>query len=101
MSASKKVTKPVGSVRTSLARASSSPRIRTFCSWPVMKPTGTIPYFFAAFRSLVRARSEEHTSELQSRQYLVCRLLLEKKKNKNIKEIRKYTHQTTTLIYSQ
>src|SRR3712207_8792416 len=28
-----------------------------------------------------RQRSEEHTSELQSRQYLVCRLLLEKKKN--------------------
>src|SRR3712207_8776061 len=28
----------------------------------------------------VDARSEEHTSELQSRQYLVCRLLLEKKK---------------------
>src|SRR3712207_7514422 len=27
------------------------------------------------------SRSEEHTSELQSRQYLVCRLLLEKKKN--------------------
>src|SRR3712207_6954109 len=30
----------------------------------------------------VSARSEEHTSELQSRQYLVCRLLLEKKKKK-------------------
>src|SRR3712207_7350788 len=29
-------------------------------------------------------RSEEHTSELQSRQYLVCRLLLEKKKNEKI-----------------
>src|SRR3712207_8794430 len=28
-------------------------------------------------------RSEEHTSELQSRQYLVCRLLLEKKKQKS------------------
>src|SRR3712207_6920862 len=28
----------------------------------------------------LRQRSEEHTSELQSRQYLVCRLLLEKKK---------------------
>src|SRR3712207_7226937 len=28
-------------------------------------------------------RSEEHTSELQSRQYLVCRLLLEKKKTQN------------------
>src|SRR3712207_7555449 len=30
-------------------------------------------------------RSEEHTSELQSRQYLVCRLLLEKKKTKTYK----------------
>src|SRR5258707_4032744 len=30
-------------------------------------------------------RSEEHTSELQSRQYLVCRLLLEKKKRTNIR----------------
>src|SRR3712207_7732471 len=30
----------------------------------------------------VEVRSEEHTSELQSRQYLVCRLLLEKKKKK-------------------
>src|SRR2546422_4078263 len=32
------------------------------------------------------ARSEEHTSELQSRLHLVCRLLLEKKKNKQITE---------------
>src|SRR5947209_9022508 len=31
---------------------------------------------------VTQARSEEHTSELQSRQYLVCRLLLEKKKHK-------------------
>src|SRR3712207_8621749 len=31
-------------------------------------------------QALVSLRSEEHTSELQSRQYLVCRLLLEKKK---------------------
>src|SRR3712207_8652258 len=31
--------------------------------------------------ALGRTRSEEHTSELQSRQYLVCRLLLEKKNN--------------------
>src|SRR3712207_7479254 len=30
---------------------------------------------------LIRLRSEEHTSELQSRQYLVCRLLLEKNKS--------------------
>src|SRR3712207_7830663 len=32
-------------------------------------------------RASERGRSEEHTAELQSRQYLVCRLLLEKKKN--------------------
>src|SRR3712207_7701275 len=32
-------------------------------------------------------RSEEHTSELQSRQYLVCRLLLEKKKQKDSRQI--------------
>src|SRR3712207_8480501 len=37
-------------------------------------PNGTI-------RNILGGRSEEHTSELQSRQYLVCRLLLEKKKN--------------------
>src|SRR3712207_6931863 len=36
---------------------------------------------------LVFSRSEEHTSELQSRQYLVCRLLLEKKKNISISYI--------------
>src|SRR3712207_7282368 len=34
-------------------------------------------------RRQLPGRSEEHTSELQSRQYLVCRLLLEKKKNKS------------------
>src|SRR3712207_7061643 len=37
-------------------------------------------------------RSEEHTSELQSRQYLVCRLLLEKKKNQTLP----HYHKTTT-----
>src|SRR5690554_7112382 len=34
-------------------------------------------------------RSEEHTSELQSRPHLVCRLLLEKKKKKNTLDIQK------------
>src|SRR3712207_7611371 len=38
----------------------------------------------AAMVALVR--SEEHTSELQSRQYLVCRLLLEKKKKNKLKK---------------
>src|SRR3712207_7337698 len=36
-----------------------------------------------ARQRIIQHRSEEHTSELQSRQYLVCRLLLEKKKNKS------------------
>src|SRR2546422_8375211 len=36
------------------------------------------------------ARSEEHTSELQSRLHLVCRLLLEKKKNKTTQAISTY-----------
>src|SRR3712207_7999507 len=38
------------------------------------------------------SRSEEHTSELQSRQYLVCRLLLEKKKNKHTFNSNIYKH---------
>src|SRR3712207_8531882 len=41
----------------------------------------------ARARELGVERSEEHTSELQSRQYLVCRLLLEKKKTTLFKTI--------------
>src|SRR3712207_8078566 len=46
-------------------------------------------------------RSEEHTSELQSRQYLVCRLLLEKKKKQqatNARTPKKLTLLTCTLL---
>src|SRR3712207_8682806 len=46
------------------------PRARTKPGREFVRGVGDIP----------DARSEEHTSELQSRQYLVCRLLLEKKK---------------------
>src|SRR3712207_7431389 len=42
-------------------------------------------------------RSEEHTSELQSRQYLVCRLLLEKKKKNILIHFIVYSHYTLTL----
>src|SRR5690554_7165069 len=41
-------------------------------------------------------RSEEHTSELQSRPHLVCRLLLEKKKKKKYKKPKKITHTNMT-----
>src|SRR6266508_3241794 len=54
------------------------------------------------------ARSEEHTSELQSRGHLVCRLLLEKKKNLRIRRlyeqkkniIRQKPHQTLSIVGS-
>src|SRR2546422_3760576 len=41
-----------------------------------------------SFINEVANRSEEHTSELQSRLHLVCRLLLEKKKNENTQHIK-------------
>src|SRR3712207_8186850 len=44
-------------------------------------------------------RSEEHTSELQSRQYLVCRLLLEKKKKNNLTD-KNELHKKTQDIFS-
>src|SRR3712207_7793256 len=46
---------------------------------PVAQPATSREKEVAGF--VRKSRSEEHTSELQSRQYLVCRLLLEKKKS--------------------
>src|SRR5947209_8866696 len=46
-------------------------------------PPSASTYSIASTWFVVVPRSEEHTSELQSRQYLVCRLLLEKKKKKS------------------
>src|SRR3712207_8359043 len=45
--------------------------------WPVIAVGVVASWGFVVW--MYHARSEEHTSELQSRQYLVCRLLLEKK----------------------
>src|SRR3712207_7292136 len=47
-------------------------------SWIAGRSQNLVSHHLRALRD--RGRSEEHTSELQSRQYLVCRLLLEKKK---------------------
>src|SRR3712207_8163328 len=59
-------TSPCIRPRDAVARCDTGLKRTTICSHP----------------GIVRgSRSEEHTSELQSRQYLVCRLLLEKKKN--------------------
>src|SRR3712207_9140810 len=50
------------------------------CTWPACASASPA----AREERTTRNRSEEHTSELQSRQYLVCRLLLEKKKKLQI-----------------
>src|SRR3712207_8087889 len=67
------------------SRSSGSASARSWC--PTGR-TGSAPSTRRATTS-AGSRSEEHTSELQSRQYLVCRLLLEKKKK---------VHQPTLLI---
>src|SRR3712207_7884420 len=48
----------------------------------------------------VTRRSEEHTSELQSRQYLVCRLLLEKKKKYKLLRYRQSYYQRHCINYN-
>src|SRR3712207_7799312 len=48
----------------------------------------------------VLARSEEHTSELQSRQYLVCRLLLEKKKTVKVQKTHHMSLFTSPISYT-
>src|SRR3712207_7398927 len=77
---------PIPSARPSGERRSRSPQARGVTQ--VSVPTVVRPPYPAAWKRLTTSsryceppvRSEEHTSELQSRQYLVCRLLLEKKK---------------------
>src|SRR5699024_11255370 len=57
-----------------------------YCSLVSLLKQDCTIYFAGEGRSglVAKARSEEHTSELQSRFDLVCRLLLEKKKKKNV-----------------
>src|SRR3712207_7466566 len=71
---------------TTLFRSRSRTACRVAYDFALRTPVATAPTLpldsargriIRTFR--VRGRSEEHTSELQSRQYLVCRLLLEKK----------------------
>src|SRR3712207_7387552 len=59
--------------------SASSKRLSTVSSQPPIT-AAVMPSTTPKAQARTTARSEEHTSELQSRQYLVCRLLLEKKK---------------------
>src|SRR3712207_7923493 len=78
------VKKPSKKAR-SLGATSASQRQKL--SWARQRASGRA---YVLMRTRLRTRwgcprrSEEHTSELQSRQYLVCRLLLEKKKKKDM-----------------
>src|SRR3712207_6947961 len=72
----------------------SGRRPGTTCPWRVTRRPRPRPIPRSPC-SMPAKRSEEHTSELQSRQYLVCRLLLEKKKkNRNL-----HSNDTHTLAY--
>src|SRR5687767_15320782 len=76
--------------RSVVAEAASAPAVADAASAPVMAEAASAPVVAEAASAPVAAqpasapasaaRSEEHTSELQSLAYLVCRLLLEKKK---------------------
>src|SRR3989441_7058474 len=64
--------------------AKSCPTSSSVCSQPSERPNRSRSTFSSrGVRVLRTLRSEEHTSELQSLAYLVCRLLLEKKKRMN------------------
>src|SRR3712207_6944374 len=71
------------------------PVASSFELYPALQPIDRLPQRIQARIKRLAAvpRSEEHTSELQSRQYLVCRLLLEKKKKQ------KLTEHNTRIIY--
>src|SRR3712207_7431163 len=68
-------TNPIGSAATPSSTAA------TTTSTPSATPRSSERWRRTATARRSPSRSEEHTSELQSRQYLVCRLLLEKKKH--------------------
>src|SRR3712207_8427720 len=73
--------KSTSGAKRSASRASAGTSTMTPTSSPTSpRSSSSIARAARNSSSAVTMRSEEHTSELQSRQYLVCRLLLEKKK---------------------
>src|SRR3712207_7768578 len=75
--------------------------VRCVCAHAAL-PSGSGRIGLANTRELLQtsngstARSEEHTSELQSRQYLVCRLLLEKKKKNKVSSVQQPNRLSST-----
>src|SRR2546422_7529468 len=98
-----------GSVSASSPESTAKPggRSRRIAMiWARSPDASLMPAMFSASRARVRVvaalmfeavrpgRSEEHTSELQSRLHLVCRLLLEKKKNQRVSAYCDHRHHT-------
>src|SRR5690606_41774997 len=81
-----------GWTRTSIPSGVRSARHNSLITQPISRALATSAAVTPVMPSRY-TRSEEHTSELQSRENLVCRLLLEKKKNKNAN---KPMHSATT-----
>src|SRR3712207_7988584 len=83
---------------TTLFRSDIRAGLRSFTTSYEVAPGRLNLFEVDGYRVIVdychNARSEEHTSELQSRQYLVCRLLLEKKKKKTQRTIKNTTTMT-------
>src|SRR5258708_16925816 len=67
---------PYTTLFRSFSRSPSASLIR-----PTLSPRGRKPCSHRSWKTFKWSRSEEHTSELQSPDHLVCRLLLEKKNN--------------------
>src|SRR5207302_3211327 len=68
---------PIALIFSNGASLDGASRVASTTASPIFQP-------FASEAGFTQFRSEEHTSELQSRENLVCRLLLEKKKKKKI-----------------
>src|SRR5712664_446003 len=91
---SKKNVPPAASMRARMASRSSTWKPK-WCAptkfFASLRPEPDSPLYLSSARLITPSlrRSEEHTSELQSRSDLVCRLLLEKKKKKKIQTFKK------------
>src|SRR2546430_11158727 len=90
---------PYTTLFRSLAAADPDALWRKLRGGPRPTPAEVRVWVRAAQTEAGAARSEEHTSELQSQSNLVCRLLLEKKKKKNLSN--KYTIMTVTSLTSE
>src|SRR3712207_7852531 len=84
---------------TTLFRSADVPDDRSDKSLPtIAAELWDLVRAYAKQETIEPVRSEEHTSELQSRQYLVCRLLLEKKKKNTYYSFSNYAVCTTSFF---